>query len=42
MKVSIPQINGHRPVAWPEDVAHVLNRLHAEVWGVQVRRIQLF
>jgi hypothetical protein len=42
VKVSVPQIDGRRPNTWPEGVAHILDRLHAEVWGVQVRRVQLF
>jgi hypothetical protein len=41
-KKCIPQIDGHRPVAWSEGMAHILDCLHAEVWGVQVCRIQLF
>jgi hypothetical protein len=42
MKVSVPQMDGRRPVALPEGVAHVLDRFQAEVRGVQVRGIQLF
>jgi hypothetical protein len=42
VKIRIPQIDGRRPVAWSEGVVHILDCLHAEVWGVQVCRIQLF
>jgi hypothetical protein len=41
VKVSISKIYGCRLIPWPEGVADILNSLHAEVWGVEVRRIQL-
>jgi hypothetical protein len=41
VKISVPQVDGRRPIAWPEGVADVLHCLHAEVWGVKVRRVQL-
>jgi hypothetical protein len=41
-KWSVSQIDGRHPDAWPEGVAHFLDRLYAEVRGVQVRLIQLF
>jgi hypothetical protein len=30
VKGTIPQIDGRRPVAWPEGMAHILDCLHAE------------
>jgi hypothetical protein len=41
VEVGISQVYGCRPIAWPEGVAHILDSLHAEVGGVEVRRIQL-
>jgi hypothetical protein len=42
VKVGVPQVDGNRPIAWSEGVAVVFHHFHAEVWGVHVRRIQLF
>jgi hypothetical protein len=42
VEVGVPQVYGCRPIAWSEGVADIFDGLHAEVGGVQVRRIQLF
>jgi hypothetical protein len=41
VKIGVPQFDGRRRIAWPEGMADVLHHLHAEVWVVQVSRVQL-
>jgi hypothetical protein len=41
VKVCISKIYECRLIPWPEGVADILDSLHAEVLGVEVRRIQL-